>query len=115
LSGQKTNDRDIDEPTTDLAIFICGFGGIFLAGQSGLQLASDGWKQVHYGYLTPEQYRFTHRWVMAARGITLPTRFRPGLFSRLLSFKRPSGRKSERDLQTELLLLDEAEILRKRH
>ena len=113
ISGQNTRNRDIDEPATDLSIFVCGFGDVFLAGQSGLQLASDGWKRVHYGYLTPEQYRFAHRWVLSARSISLPTQFRPSFISRLLAFIRPSEKKTD-SFGINLSLQTETEILREK-
>lgn len=74
LSGIGTRIPEIDEPTTDLAMFICGFGEVFIQGHSSLLLTPEGWRDTHLGYLTLAQYHRCQEWVLNARGIVAPAR-----------------------------------------
>jgi hypothetical protein len=64
LSGMNTRQPKIDEPLTDLAMFICGFGKVFMDGRSYLTSNDNRWCSTHLGYLTDEQYKFAYRWVI---------------------------------------------------
>lgn len=75
LSGKASRTTVVDEPTTGLAMFVCGFGEVFLQGQSRLLRTHAGWRQLHLGYLGPEDYEFVHEWVLGARSLR---RGRPG-------------------------------------
>jgi hypothetical protein len=46
ISGLNTHRPEIDEPTTDLAMFVCGFGQVFLERQSRLALVGANWQKV---------------------------------------------------------------------
>ena len=63
ISGLNTHRQEIDEPTTDLAMFVCGFGQVFRAGQSRLGGGGGNWQKSHLGYLTETQYAFAYQWV----------------------------------------------------
>jgi hypothetical protein len=64
LSGMNTHQSEVDEPLTDLAMFICGFGQVFMNGRSYLAAADSQWRSTHLGYLTEEQYNFAYTWVL---------------------------------------------------
>src|ERR1700722_2045116 len=79
ISGLNTHDPEIDEPLTDLAMFICGFGQVFLDGRSYRGNIDQKWCTVHLGYLTDQQYQFAHEWTL-----------------RVIEKKQPENREPER-------------------
>ncbi|MGH7389776.1 MAG: hypothetical protein ACREM3_10005 [Candidatus Rokuibacteriota bacterium] len=91
LSGIRGNTREESERLTDLATFICGFGELVLAGHSQVRRVGAIWTAIHLGYLSPDEYRFAQRWVLAAQRLqdaespTLPEQ-RKGLWARLRSW-----------------------------
>jgi tetratricopeptide (TPR) repeat protein len=68
---------DLDEVTTDLAMFVCGFGELVLRGHSRVrvnhgEIRSSG---VHLGYLSAVEYQEAHDYVLSLRAIQgLPSR-----------------------------------------
>ena len=66
LSGLNTHRPEVDEPMTDLAIFVCGFGEVFRRGQSTLAQMRNDWRTTHLGYLTQAQYDYAAWWVLNA-------------------------------------------------
>lgn len=61
------DDLKLDEITTDLAMFICGFGEIVLSGHRVIRGYTSNREQVHLGYLGSDVYRDAHEWVLQRR------------------------------------------------
>ncbi len=72
LSGLNTHRSEVDEPLTDLAMFICGFGKVFVDGKSYLSSIKNQWCSTHLGYLTEEQYKFAYSWVLRSCAYATP-------------------------------------------
>jgi hypothetical protein len=73
LSGLNTHRPELDEPLTDLAMFICGFGKVFMNGKSYLSSINSQWRSTHLGYLTDEQYKFAYSWVLRSSAFAPPS------------------------------------------
>ncbi len=66
-SGIRKSDRELNERYTDLCMFVCGFGQIFLAGYKR-ETAQHEYRPGHrLGYLTDAEYEFAQRYVMQLR------------------------------------------------
>ena len=69
MSGIRKETTADNERLTDLAIFVCGFGGILLDGQWLVRQVDAGWSTAHLGYLSPEQYALAQGWVLRAQNL----------------------------------------------
>ena len=66
-SGIRYNDFYLNERYTDLCMFICGFGQIFLAGYKR-EPAQNQYRPGHrLGYLTDAEYQFANQYVIKLR------------------------------------------------
>lgn len=66
-SGIRKSDVNLNERYTDLCMFICGFGEIFLAGYRR-NAAQQNYRPGHQlGYLADAEYHFSQRYVMQLR------------------------------------------------
>lgn len=66
-SGIRKSDRELNERYTDLCMFVCGFGQIFLAGYKR-ETSQHEYRLGHrLGYLTDAEYEFAQRYVMQLR------------------------------------------------
>jgi len=79
LSGFNTHQSAVDEPLTDLAMFVCGFGQVFLDGRTDLVSSDNQWRKTHLGYLSEAEYRFAYQWVLqsASRGRSVGPNVKP--------------------------------------
>ncbi|MEH1941582.1 MAG: hypothetical protein V7L01_15380 [Nostoc sp.] len=66
-SGIRKSSFEINERYTDLCMFVCGFGEIFLAGYKRQPAQNDYRPGHHLGYLTDAEYQFAHQYVMQLR------------------------------------------------
>lgn len=66
-SGIRKSDEHLNERYTDLCMFICGFGEIFLAGYRRDAAQQDYRPGHRLGYLTNDEYQFAQRYVMQLR------------------------------------------------
>jgi hypothetical protein len=67
-SGLTDNyDSSRNERLTDIAMFVCGFGGLAKAGQTFIRRTDSGYLKTHLGYLKPAEYAYAYHWVIAAR------------------------------------------------
>lgn len=67
-SGLSHKDNvNLDEITTDLAMYICGFGELALHGHTHVPGYGGAGARVHLGYLTSEQHQRAHDYVLAKR------------------------------------------------
>ncbi len=69
LSSIRGGTREHSEKLTDLASFICGFGELVLSGHSQVRRVDSGWKTIHLGYLTSEEYRLAQLWVLKVQSL----------------------------------------------
>ncbi|GBF79922.1 hypothetical protein AsFPU1_1322 [Aphanothece sacrum FPU1] len=86
-SGIRKSDVNLNERYTDLCMFICGFGEIFLAGYRR-DVAQQNYHPGHrLGYLTDAEYHFAQRYVMQLRqsGEISPSKELDRLKKRLLN------------------------------
>ncbi|WP_427161390.1 hypothetical protein ACQFX9_07370 [Aliinostoc sp. HNIBRCY26] len=66
-SGIRKSNFELNERYTDLCMFVCGFGEIFLAGYKR-QPAQNDYRPGHrLGYLTDAEYQFAHQYVIQLR------------------------------------------------
>ena len=66
-SGIRKSNFELNERYTDLCMFVCGFGEIFLAGYKR-QAAQNDYRSGHrLGYLTDAEYQFVHQYVIQLR------------------------------------------------
>lgn len=66
-SGIRKNNTESNEKYTDLCMFVCGFGEIFLAGYRR-ETAQQDYRPGHrLGYLTDDEYQFAQRYVLQLR------------------------------------------------
>lgn len=66
-SGIRKSNFELNERYTDLCMFVCGFGEIFLAGYKR-QAAQNDYRSGHrLGYLTDAEYQFAHQYVIQLR------------------------------------------------
>lgn len=66
-SGIRKSDIEQNERYTDLCMFVCGFGQIFLAGYKR-EIAQSEYRLGHrLGYLTDAEYEFAQQYVMQLR------------------------------------------------
>jgi hypothetical protein len=66
-SGIRQRDFELNERYTDLCLFICGFGQIFLAGYKR-ELAQNQYRPGHrLGYLSDAEYKFASEYVVKLR------------------------------------------------
>jgi hypothetical protein len=66
-SGIRKSDVNLNERYTDLCMFVCGFGEIFLAGYRRDAAQQDYRPGHRLGYLTNDEYQFAQRYVMQLR------------------------------------------------
>ncbi len=66
-SGIRKSDANLNERYTDLCMFVCGFGEIFLAGYRRDAAQQDYRPGHRLGYLTDAEYQFVQRYVMQLR------------------------------------------------
>lgn len=66
-SGIRKSDVNLNERYTDLCMFICGFGEVFLAGYRRDAAQQDYRPGHRLGYLTDDEYRFAQRYVIQLR------------------------------------------------
>ena len=66
-SGIRKSDVNQNERYTDLCMFVCGFGEIFLAGYRRDAAQRDYRPGHRLGYLTDAEYQFAQRYVMQLR------------------------------------------------
>ncbi len=66
-SGIRKSDVGLNERYTDLCMFVCGFGEIFLAGYRRDAAQQDYRPGHRLGYLTDDEYQFAQRYVMQLR------------------------------------------------
>jgi hypothetical protein len=66
-SGIRKKDVYLNERYTDLCMFICGFGEIFLAGYRRDAAQQDYRPGHRLGYLTDAEYQFAQQYVMRLR------------------------------------------------
>jgi hypothetical protein len=72
---KRADDTALDEITTDLAMFVCGFGELVLRGHSHVHHYGGRGSRVHLGYLSSGDYRQAHDYVLAKRAAEgLPVR-----------------------------------------
>jgi hypothetical protein len=72
---KRTDDTALDEITTDLAMFVCGFGELVLRSHSQVHRYGRKGTHVHLGYLSTADYRQAHEYVLAKRAAQgLPVR-----------------------------------------
>jgi hypothetical protein len=64
---RRVDDAGLDEVTTDLAMFVCGFGELVLRGHAHVQRYGGGGTRVHLGYLGSDEYRRVYDYVLAKR------------------------------------------------
>jgi hypothetical protein len=66
-SGIRKSDFTLNERYTDLCMFVCGFGRVFLAGYKR-EYARHEYRPGHrLGYLTDTEYEFAQQYVMQLR------------------------------------------------
>jgi len=63
----KEGDRYQNERLTDLCMFVCGFGQVYLAGYKAGPGPSEYRRGHRLGYLTDEEYHFAARYVLELR------------------------------------------------
>lgn len=63
-SGIRHGDFEVNERYTDLCMFICGFGEIFLAGYKRESAQNDYRPGHRLGYLTAPEYEFANQYVV---------------------------------------------------
>jgi hypothetical protein len=66
-SGVRKKDVYVNEQYTDLCMFVCGFGEIFLAGYRRNAAQQDYCPGHRLGYLTDAEYQFAQQYVMRLR------------------------------------------------
>jgi hypothetical protein len=66
-SGIRKSDANLNERYTDLCMFVCGFGEIFLAGYRRYASQQNYRPGHRLGYLTDAEYQFSQRYVMQLR------------------------------------------------
>lgn len=66
-SGIRKSDVNLNERYTDLCMFVCGFGEIFLAGYRRDAAQQDYRPGHRLGYLTDVEYQFAQRYVIQLR------------------------------------------------
>jgi hypothetical protein len=66
-SGIRKRDFKLNERYTDLCMFICGFGEIFLSGYQRKAGQHDYRPGHRLGYLTDVEYKFAHQYVIELR------------------------------------------------
>jgi hypothetical protein len=72
---ERRDDTSLNEITTDLAMFVCGFGELVLGGHTHVRRYGGGGQRVHLGYLSPDAYRAAHDHVLSTRAAQgLPAR-----------------------------------------
>jgi hypothetical protein len=78
----RRDDVRIDEITTDLAMFVCGFGELVLAGHTHVARYGEAGEVTHLGYLNAAAYRAAHEHVLSARAtLDLPVHGAPAAIS----------------------------------
>ena len=60
-------DIALNEITTDLTMFVCGFGEIVQRGHSMVRRSRSHYMTVHLGYLRANEYRMAHNYVLSRR------------------------------------------------
>lgn len=66
-SGLRKSDRELNERYTDLCMFVCGFGPVFLAGYKR-EVATKDYRLGHrLGYLSDAEYTFVENYVTKLR------------------------------------------------
>jgi len=66
-SGIRKSDTEQNERYTDLCMFVCGFGQIFLAGYKRETAQSEYRRGHRLGYLTDAEYEFAQQYVTQLR------------------------------------------------
>jgi hypothetical protein len=66
-SGLSPHDDELNEITTELATFVCGFGELALQGSAHVEYFHGGHRKIHLGYLSPEEIQRAHEHVLAKR------------------------------------------------
>jgi hypothetical protein len=66
-SGIRKSDRELNERYTDLCMFVCGFGSIFLAGYKRETAQLESRPGHRLGYLTDAEYKEAQRYVRQLR------------------------------------------------
>lgn len=66
-SGIRKSDTELNERYTDLCMFVCGFGQIFLAGYKRETAQSEYRLGHRLGYLTDAEYQFAQQYVKQLR------------------------------------------------
>lgn len=61
------SDMWLDEVTTDLAMFVCGFGDIVRRGHTTVQLTHNSSISAHLGYLNSKEYDYAYKQVLSLR------------------------------------------------
>jgi hypothetical protein len=86
-SGIRKKDVNLNERYTDLCMFVCGFGEIFLAGYRRDAAQQDYRPGHRLGYLSDAEYHFAQQYVMQLRQSSeiSPPQALDGLKNRLLS------------------------------
>ncbi|WP_437725636.1 hypothetical protein [Sorangium sp. So ce861] len=76
---KRADDAALDEITTDLAMFVCGFGELVLRGHSQVHRYGSRRDRVHLGYLSSHDYQQAYDHVLAKRvALGLPAHSRRG-------------------------------------
>jgi hypothetical protein len=60
-------DRDQNERLTDLCVFVCGLGKLYLEGYRTRAAPTEYRRGHRLGYLTDEEYQFAHSYVLEVR------------------------------------------------
>lgn len=77
-SGIREKDSDQNERLTDLCMFVCGLGKLFLDGYKRESIRNEYRPGHRLGYLTDAEYGFASKYVLELRSnnsLQLPTRF----------------------------------------
>ena len=63
----QSKDTALNEITTDLTTFVCGFGDIVQRGRSIIRHSESCYSRVHLGYLKGYEYDFAYQFVLSRR------------------------------------------------
>ncbi|MFZ4556474.1 MAG: hypothetical protein ACOYN8_08865 [Pseudanabaena sp.] len=102
-SGIYKSDVDLNERYTDLCMFVCGFGELFLAGYRRDPAQQDYRLGHRLGYLTDDEYRFAQQYVIQLRqsGEISPPKELDVLKKRLLSLLYGDQNSCSRNIEFE--------------
>jgi len=102
-SGIRKSDVNLNERYTDLCMFVCGFGEIFLAGYRRDAAQQDYRPGHRLGYLTDAEYQFAQRYVMQLRqsGEISPPKELDSLKRRLLTLLYDDEKSCSRNIELE--------------